>query len=188
MTRAVILDRDGVIVHPVDGYLSDPRAIEWIPGSLSVIAMLQQHGIHVSLATNQAGVASGALTFDDVRRVNTRIEAELLKLGGRGFYSVRVCGHAKDANCGCRKPKPGLLLMCAADMSLDPAACCYVGDHIDDWRAAINADMLPVLVRTGRGAAAENEILGAYPAPFVRTLTFDSLWDARDFLCDWGVR
>jgi D-glycero-D-manno-heptose 1,7-bisphosphate phosphatase len=186
--RAVILDRDGVILKSVPGYLKRARDAEFVPGSLRAIAMIQNVGIDVALATNQSGIASGEILGEEVLDIHARIESDLRQRGGHAFESIRVCSHAKDAGCSCRKPKPGLLLMAANDMSMDPRDCAYVGDFSDDWRAAICADMLPILVRTGRGREAENDVLSWYPGPLVRALTFDSLWDATDFLCEWGTR
>jgi len=186
--RAIILDRDGVILEAVEGYLDNPKSAMFIPGSIDALCVLLAHDIPLGMATNQAGIAAGEVTQDQVAAIQRLIDGVLLDQTGRSFKAVRVCPHAKDAGCSCRKPKPGLLLAAANDMSVDPADCVYVGDYSDDWRAAINADMLPVLVRTGRGRLAELDIRSWYPGPFVRALTFDSLSAALPFLLDWTGR
>jgi len=186
--RAIILDRDGVILEAVEGYLANPNSAMFIPGSIDALCVLLSHDIPLGLATNQAGIATGKITREQTAAIQRLIDSVLLDQTGRTFKAVRVCPHAKDAGCSCRKPKPGLLLAAANDMSVDPVNCVYVGDHSDDWRAAINADTLPVLVRTGRGRTAELDIRSWYPGPFVRALTFDSLSAALPFLLDWTSR
>ena len=57
--KLVILDRDGVINQESANFIKNPN--EWIalPGSLEAIALLNQSGFRVALATNQSGVGRG---------------------------------------------------------------------------------------------------------------------------------
>jgi len=59
--KLVILDRDGVINQDSNNFIKNPN--EWIPipGSLEAIALLNQYGFRVALATNQSGIAKAIL-------------------------------------------------------------------------------------------------------------------------------
>ena len=55
--KLVILDRDGVINKDSVNFIKNTN--EWIalPGSLEAIALLNQSGFRVAIATNQSGIA-----------------------------------------------------------------------------------------------------------------------------------
>jgi len=65
--------------------------------------------------------------------------------------AVLDCPHRPDENCGCRKPKPGLLYMAAGAYGLDLAQCYLVGDAISDVAAGLRVGCHSILVLTGRG-------------------------------------
>ncbi|WP_027350377.1 HAD family hydrolase [Halotalea alkalilenta] len=53
------------------------------------------------------------------------------------------------------KPDPAPLLEAARRLAVDPGRCWYVGDHLRDMQAAINAGMLPVAALYGYLGADE---------------------------------
>jgi phosphoglycolate phosphatase len=59
------------------------------------------------------------------------------------------------------KPAPDLLLLAAAELGADPAACWYVGDVTWDMLAADAAGMLPIGVTSGAVDAAVLRAAGA---------------------------
>ena len=67
--KLVILDRDGVINHDSSDYIK--MADEWqpIPGSLGAIAALNNAGVRVVVASNQAGLGRGLL---DIKALNIK--------------------------------------------------------------------------------------------------------------------
>ena len=66
--KLVILDRDGVINHDSANFIKSPN--EWAPiaGSLEAIALLNQSGFRVAVATNQSGISRGLF---DMTTLNT---------------------------------------------------------------------------------------------------------------------
>ncbi len=74
---AVFVDRDGTIIEEI-GYQSDPGGVRLIPGAAAAISKLNRTGIPVVVISNQAGVARGLFTSDDLDRVHERfVEPEL---------------------------------------------------------------------------------------------------------------
>ncbi|WP_415296149.1 HAD-IIIA family hydrolase [Cellulosimicrobium sp. SJTW-1] len=139
---AVLLDRDGTLVHDVP-YNGDPAAVRPVEGARAVLDGLRARGVRLGVVSNQSGVGRGLLTRAQVDAVNARVE-ELLG----PFDTWQVCPHAPDDACACRKPGPGLVLAAAADLGVEPWRCAVVGDIGADVGAALAAGATPVLVPT----------------------------------------
>jgi len=75
----------------------------------------------------------------------------MLSMRGTGIDGIFYCPHGPEANCICRKPKPGLLFQIAKQFAIDLSVTPVVGDDIGDIQAARMANAEPVLVRTGKG-------------------------------------
>jgi histidinol-phosphate phosphatase family protein len=151
--RLVLLDRDGTLITDVPGN-RDPAHVEALPGANEALARLRSRGIRLAIVTNQAGVAEGRLSEDDLVRVNQRVE-ELLG----PFDGVFVCTHAEGTGCGCRKPAPGLLLEAMNELDARPVECALIGDTAGDLEAARAAGVRAVLVPNG--ATRREEVLTA---------------------------
>ena len=130
MNKAVFLDRDGVINRAliVDGVPTPPRSIkevEILSGAREAISLLKQANFRVVVVTNQPDVARGASTQKTVESINSYLKRELQI---QHFYT---CFHDDPAECGCRKPKPGLILAAAQDLEIDLHQSVMIGDR---WR------------------------------------------------------
>jgi len=130
MRRAVFLDRDGVINASVvrNGKPYPPASLEEmkiLPGVVEAIQSLRQAGFAVVVVTNQPDVATGFQRKEMVEAMHRNICNELL------IDDVRVCYHIDADNCACRKPKPGMLLEAAHDLTIDLTCSFMVGDR---WR------------------------------------------------------
>ncbi|GGT35464.1 D-glycero-alpha-D-manno-heptose-1,7-bisphosphate 7-phosphatase [Streptomyces chromofuscus] len=142
--RAVLLDRDGLLVEDVPDN-ADPDRVRPVEGAQEALALLRAHGVRTGFLTQQPGVARGDVTEADVRRVDARVE-ELL-----GPFDIRaVCRHAPADGCHCRPPEPGLLLWAAGRLCTAPAEWAVVGDTDAHLEAARRAGAHGVLVPTAR--------------------------------------
>ena len=161
---AVFLDRDGVInratirngaPHPPAG----PDELE-IPSDVpAALDRLKAAGLALVVVTNQPDVARGRQTRAIVEALNLTLASRL------PLDEVRVCYHDDADDCGCRKPKPGLLLQAPA---YDVAQSFMVGDRWRDieagQRAGVRATILmdsghtePVRSEPGFRAASLSE-------------------------------
>jgi len=152
----VFFDRDGTLTREV-GYVNHPSRLELLPGAAEAIRLLNNAGIPAILATNQAGVARGYFTEGLVGVVLERLEELLRNLGAR-LDALYYCPHHPSVgappyrlDCGCRKPKPGMLLKGAEAFGLDLAQSFVVGDKISDVEFAHGAGASGVMVLTGYG-------------------------------------
>ena len=180
---AVFLDRDGVLIEDVD-LMTRPDQVRLLDGVAAAIAAIQSLDLAVIVVTNQAVVARGLCSEDDVRAVHTHIEKELVSLGAArpdGFY---FCPHHPHANieayrtqCECRKPSPGMLSQAALEHHIDLANSFMIGDRPTDVLAGHRASCTTILLRTGLEEAPL--IVGASRAELVPAdHTCDSLLDA----------
>ncbi|MBA2446349.1 MAG: HAD-IIIA family hydrolase, partial [Nocardioidaceae bacterium] len=99
----VLFDRDGTLVHDIP-YNGDPALVAPVDGAVEALRQLRARGVRTGVITNQSAVATGTISFDDMRSVNNRVE-ELLG----PFDTWHVCPHGHSEGCACRKPAPGMV-------------------------------------------------------------------------------
>ena len=148
--KLVILDRDGVINVDSANFIKNTN--EWIalPGSLEAIALLNQSGFRVAIATNQSGIARGLFDMATLNAIHDKMHKALAHVGGR-IDALFYCPHAADDNCECRKPKTKMIEDIGRRFSVDLTGVPAVGDSLRDLQAFANAGCQPILVRSGKG-------------------------------------
>lgn len=151
---AVFLDRDGTI-NVEKKYLYRIEDWEWIPRAIEAIKLINQMGYLAIVVTNQAGVARGYYSEDDVKTLHTQVDEVLAAYGAR-IDAYYYCPHhpdfSKPGNCDCRKPAPGMLLRAKEDLDIDLEMSYLVGDKVSDIEAALVLRVKPIFVLTGYGA------------------------------------
>lgn len=175
----VILDRDGVINEDRDDFVRSPDQWCALPGSLEAIARLGRRGIRIAIATNQSGIARGLFDVETLNAIHARMRA-LIEAAGGTVDVIAYCPHGPFDNCGCRKPRPGLVQQIEARLGCSGRGVPFVGDSLRDLEAARAAGCRPVLVRTGHGR--RTELAGLPPAVAV----FDDLAAFVDDLLERG--
>lgn len=170
--KLIILDRDGVINYDSAEFIKKPGEWKPIPGSLEAIARLNQAGHRVVVATNQSGVGRGLLDMATLNAIHDKMHKALAHVGGR-IDAVFYCPHAQDADCGCRKPKPGLLEDIARRFNINLGGVPCIGDSLRDLQAAARVEAQPILVLTGKGQ--RTVAVGGLPA---NTRTYADLGEA----------
>jgi len=148
--KLVILDRDGVINQDSDQFIKNPDEWKPIPGSLEAIAKLNHTGYRVVVASNQSGIGRGLFDMAALNAINDKMYRALGQFGGR-IDALFYCPHAAEADCDCRKPKPGMFLDIAQRFNVSLAGVPSVGDSLRDLQAASTAGAQPILVLTGKG-------------------------------------
>ncbi len=163
MDKVVFLDRDGTINEEVN-YLYRPEDFRFLPGVPQALKMLTDAGFKLIVVTNQAGVARGYYTEEDVKILHEYVN-RLLKSYGTGIHSFYHCPHHPEyglgqykTDCPCRKPGIGLFLQAEADTPVDKAHSYMIGDKLLDIQAGRSYGVPSILVGTGYGAEYRQQV------------------------------
>lgn len=144
------LDRDGTINRDKAGsYILKLSQFRLYAAAPAAVKLLNAKGYRVVVLTNQSAVGRGYMTMAVSRAINLKMVRELRRAGAR-VDAVYFCPHAPEADCACRKPKPGLINEAAMDRPADPALSFMAGDKKCDLDLARNAGIKGRLVRTGQ--------------------------------------
>jgi len=150
MKKVLFLDRDGVI-NKEKNYLYKIEDFEFIDGVFETCRYFQKLGYLIVVITNQAGIARGKYTEQDFHILTDWMIAEFKK-EKISISQVYYCPHHPDftGECGCRKPKPGMLLRAKDELDVDLNLSILVGDKNSDVEAGINAGVGEMfLITTG---------------------------------------
>lgn len=156
--KAIFLDRDGTINRYV-GFLREIEDFELLSGAGRAIKRINDSGFLAIVITNQPVVARGELQTEELEEIHNKMET---LLGDNGAYldAIYYCPHHPHKgyegeipelkiDCGCRKPKPGLLLKAAEDYNIDLSQSWMVGDSENDIKAGKAAGCRTVLLGMG---------------------------------------
>jgi D-glycero-D-manno-heptose 1,7-bisphosphate phosphatase len=174
--KLVILDRDGVINFDSDQYIKSPSEWRPIPGSIEAIARLNQNGFRIAVATNQSGIGRGLFDMATLNAMNDKMMELVFRQGGR-IDALFFCPHTAAEQCGCRKPRTGMLEEIAARFHTELKGVPIVGDSLKDLQAAETVGAQPYLVLTGKGQRTRAD--GGLPK---KTLVFENLADVSRHL------
>jgi D,D-heptose 1,7-bisphosphate phosphatase len=148
MTKAVFLDRDGVInrmiYHREHGILDSPFTLSQfalLPRVAPSIRTLNSLGLKTIVVSNQPGIAKRHFDLGTLKAMEEKLLDALSRSRAR-LDAIYYCLHHPQAvdrtyrfNCDCRKPEPGLLLQAAKNFSLTLEKCYMIGDGITDVQA-----------------------------------------------------
>lgn len=187
MRRAVLLDRDGVLIEDVH-LLTRPDQLRLLPGVPAALTRLQRAGFVLAVVSNQPVVARGMASEAEVEAVNDALQELLIRAGAAGIDKFYFCPHHPQAflaayrmNCMCRKPRPGMLLQAGQEFSLNLRDSFMIGDRITDIAAGANAGCLTVLVETGRHGEKAIET----PEPFDMKIQANHVCNGLPAAADW---
>jgi D-glycero-D-manno-heptose 1,7-bisphosphate phosphatase len=157
-----LLDRDGVVVVNRKDNIKTPAGLALIAGAAEAIARLTAVGYDVAICTNQPEVARGAMSHEQLDTVHDALTAMLAAKGAR-VTSILCC--TCDRKTPRMKPSAGMLREALARFGARAADTPFVGDQVDDLKAAFHAGCQRVLVRTGLGRKALADGLPQYVEP-----------------------
>lgn len=139
MRRGAFLDRDGVL-NVDHGHVGEAGRFEWMPSAREAVRWLNEHDWLVVVVSNQAGIAKGLYSEEDHAEL-TRYMVSGLEEIGAWVDEWYHCPHHPDFSgpCGCRKPKPGMLLQALRELRIEKEWSFMVGDRSSDREAAAAA-------------------------------------------------
>ena len=150
--RAVFLDRDGVLNRALvrNGRPYSPARVEDFQLHDDVIsgcARLKAANFLLVVITNQPDVGRGTQSREAVEAMNLKMQSALPLLD-----RIEICYHAGERYgqpCGCRKPRPGMILRAAAELNIDPKRSYVIGDRWRDVDCARAAGCRAIFIERG---------------------------------------
>ncbi len=163
---AVFLDRDGVICKEKH-HLYKPEDFEFIEGAPEAIEALREKGYLIFVITNQAGVAKGLYTEEDINILHgfmLRSLRDITHIDGIYYCPYHEMGTVEKYKKASpdRKPSDGMIRKAVSDMKakgieIDLEGSILVGDKESDIEAGIKAEIgKNILVRSGHGIDEKN--------------------------------
>ncbi len=157
--KAAFLDRDGVICKEKH-HLYKPKDFEFIEGVPEAIEELRQQGYLIFVITNQAGVAKGLYTENDVNILHSFMLKKLKNI--THIDGIYYCPYHENGTVNeyikfspDRKPGDGMIQKAVEDMrkkgiDIDLKNSLLVGDKLSDIMAGKKAGIgTNILVRSG---------------------------------------
>ena len=169
---AVFFDRDGVLAlqETRDGGSFSVRRLEDFavyPDARESVGRVKALGAIAVVVTNQPDVGNGLVGKTTVEDMHQRLRQMV------PVDAVYACYHTRADNCGCRKPRPGMLLAASNDLGIDLSRSVMVGDRATDVAAGHEAGCRTILI--ARGGCNENSAGADWVA--------SNLTEAVDHIC-----
>ena len=149
-TPVLYLDLDGTVRKGFDElgrFVNKKEDVEVFVGVVDLMRKYKEKGWRIVGITNQGGVATGQLSYEDMTAAIVETNNQTEKL----FDKVMVCVHHPDAKekemsvCWCRKPRIGNVVIAAQELGkmydeyYPPHLALFVGDRPEDKECAENA-------------------------------------------------
>ena len=146
MTKAIFLDRDGVINQERKDYVKNIEEFVIFENVHDAITLIKNHNFLVILITNQSAVNRKLLTIENLDKIHEKLQ-NYLKMHNTSFDYVYFCPHMPKENCNCRKPKPGLIIQAKNDFKIDLSQSFMIGDSQTDVESAESAGCKGILLK-----------------------------------------
>lgn len=135
------LDRDGVIIRDTH-YVCDPASVILMPRIREALEVLRDSGYYIVVVSNQAGIARGKISLNQLMDVSRAMRQQLF-VDGLQLDAILYCPHHEDfpsndgiGECENRKPNPGMLRTAFARFPLRKEGSFLLGDQPSDLAAA----------------------------------------------------
>ena len=146
MTKAIFLDRDGVINQERKDYVKKLDEFRILDKTSDAINIIKNNGFLVIIITNQSAISRKLLSVETLNKIHEKLQSYLEKYG-TSFDGVYFCPHIPSENCECRKPKPGLIVQAVTDFQIDLSQSYMIGNSETDVQAATNAGCKGILLK-----------------------------------------
>ncbi|MFX0175557.1 MAG: D-glycero-alpha-D-manno-heptose-1,7-bisphosphate 7-phosphatase [Candidatus Hodarchaeota archaeon] len=153
--RAIILDRDGVLIEDKN-YAYKIEDLELLPGVIEGLKLLQPNFLFF-IVTNQSGIGKGYYTVEDFHNYNNYL-LSILKKKHIKIQRTFFCPHLKEDGCQCRKPNLEFINKIMDGWNINLEASWMIGDHPSDILFGINGGCKTIYMSTGHGVKHLNNL------------------------------
>ena len=160
MRKAILLDRDGVIIEEKE-YAYKINDCIILPNSIKGLRLLKD--FILIIVTNQSGIGRKIFTEKDYLNFNKYLIKEL-KANGIKISKSYFCPHVSKDNCVCRKPKTKFLDEARKEFNIDIKNSFMIGDKMSDFDFGRNGKLKTIHVLTGYGKKFQKTVSPDYVA------------------------
>ena len=161
--KGIFIDRDGVITELErydennPSFICKIQQIKFIEGTFEALQLLKQKGYKIIIIGNCPQIARGLVTENRMKKLIQYIKNELRK-NDADFDDYFYCPHHPTKgkgrykiDCGCRKPKCGMITDASKKHKINLKESYVVGDRTGDIKAGKLAGCKTIGVKTGYG-------------------------------------
>jgi D-glycero-D-manno-heptose 1,7-bisphosphate phosphatase len=153
--RAIILDRDGVLIEDKN-YVYRIEDFELLPGVIEGLRMFSKNYL-LFIVTNQSGIGKGYYTVEDFNVFNNHL-IKILSQNRIKIEKTFFCPHLKDENCACRKPNQKFINEIRNGWNVDLKKSWMIGDHPSDILFGNYGGSSTIFLTTGHGKEHLNDL------------------------------
>ena len=135
--KVVFLDRDGTIIKDYpDSEWSKIKTPEFLVGTIEALKFIINKNFKIIIVTNQYLIGEKIISLQDYNKFTKKF-LDTLNENNIDILDIFYCPHARNQNCNCIKPKPGLINQALSKYhDIDLNNSFYVGDSICDMQLA----------------------------------------------------
>ena len=151
-TKVLFIDRDGTLIEEPDDFQVDSvDKVRLVQGVIPALLELAQHGYRFVMVSNQDGLGTASFPQEQFAAAHN-LTLQLFMSQGVNFDEIFICPHMPRDNCGCRKPRTGLLTRYLTATDIDLPHSAVIGDRITDMELAERIGVQGLLVNTADAA------------------------------------
>ncbi|WP_128547283.1 D-glycero-alpha-D-manno-heptose-1,7-bisphosphate 7-phosphatase [Larkinella soli] len=155
MNKCVFLDRDGVLNEDRTDYVYRIEDMIVPDGVVEALQLLKEAGYLLIVVTNQAGIAKGMYSREDVMQCHRHLQ----DLCGNLLDDIYYCPHHPDYDTRSllRKPDSLMLEKAIAKYNIDVSRSWMIGDAIRDMQAGRRVGVRTVHITNDRQKPAVSD-------------------------------
>lgn len=147
LRACIFLDRDGVLNKERGDYTYQVEDFEILPGVAEALHLLKEAGYLLIVITNQAGIAKGLYSNEDVMNCHHYLQQQT----GSLIDDIYFCPHHPiKTESLLRKPNSLMIEKAVAKWGIDPALSYMIGDSDRDLLAADKLGIAGLLVKSSK--------------------------------------
>lgn len=158
MTKAVFIDRDGVLVEDT-GFVHRIEDFKLIKNAIEGLKLLKSYKLFI--ITNQSGIGKGVYKLEDFLKFNSHLIKALEKHDIK-IEKTYYCPHKPEDNCECRKPKTKFLKDAENEFGIDLEKSFVIGDRKSDMELGINCNCKTIFIANKNSYKLKNKIASDY--------------------------
>ena len=169
MKKVIFVDRDGVI-NKEKNYLYKIEDFEFVEGTFLACKKLNQLGFDIIIVTNQSGIARGYYTVKDYEILTDWMKQQFSENEIK-ILDVFYCPHKEEDLCGCRKPKPGMIMEATKKYNVDLTQSWLIGDNERDIEAGIRSGIKNLILLRSGHVIDEKKTMATYIMDSIKNVT-----------------